>query len=146
MNIKIFLGAILLNISLFAHGVFYEVVDGAIGIRVTAPNNIAISNAAITIYAPEASLAFTKGKTDVNGNFAFMPDSHGEWRVKINVPSSHGAHLKDFKINIDKDFKVKSYEKVPYDRYMKILSALGFLLGIFGIIILFKNRKGNIAK
>ncbi|ADG94662.1 conserved hypothetical protein [Arcobacter nitrofigilis DSM 7299] len=141
MNLKIFLGAILLNVSLFAHGVFYEVVDGAIGIRVTAPNNIAISNATITIYAPEASLPFTKGKTDVNGNFAFMPDSYGEWRVKINVPSNHGPHLKDFKINIDKNFKVKSYEKVPYDRYMKILSVLGFLLGIFGIIILFKNRK-----
>lgn len=146
MNLKIFLGAILLNISLFAHGVFYEVVDGAIGIRVTAPNNIAISNAEITIYAPEASLPFTKGKTDINGNFAFIPDNGGQWIVKINVPSSHGAHLKDFKISIDKNFKVKSYEKVPYDRYMKILSVLGFLLGIFGIIVLFKNRKKDTSK
>ncbi|SKB31642.1 hypothetical protein [Malaciobacter marinus] len=146
MIIRAIITALLLNLSAFAHGVFYELVDGSVGVRVTAPNNIAISDADITIYAPEASLPFTKGKTDVNGNFAFIPDSHGQWRVVINVGSDHGAHIKDFKITIDENQKVKEFEKTPYERYMKILSVLGLLLGLFGIIVLLKNRKKDTTK
>ncbi|AXH12637.1 hypothetical protein [Halarcobacter bivalviorum] len=133
--------SLLLSATVFAHGVFHNIVDGAVAIRVTAPNNIAIDNAKITIYAPESSLPFTKGKTDLNGNFAFVPDSHGKWKVDIDVPSDHGSHLKSFHVTIDEKQNVKEFEKTPYDRYLNIISALGFLFGIFGIISLLKTRK-----
>lgn len=146
MIIRATILALILNFSAFAHGIFYELVDGAVGVRVTAPNNIPISNANVTIYAPEASLPFVNGKTDVNGNFAFMPDSHGQWRVVINVDSDHGGHIKDFKITIDENRKVDEFKKTPYERYMKMLSVLGLLLGLFGIIVLIKNRKKDTTK
>lgn len=129
------------SIFLNAHGVFYEINNEAISIQVSSANNIAMSNAQVTIYAPKASLPFTKGKSDINGNFAFVPDSYGKWRVNIDVPSDHGSHKKEFTIEIDEKFNIKSFEKMPLERYTKILNALGILLGIFGIIVLFKCRK-----
>lgn len=141
MLFKTLVFTFILNVSVFAHGVFYDIVDGAVGVRVTAPNNIAIDNAKVTIYAPESSLPFTKGKTDLNGNFAFIPDSHGKWRVDIDVPSDHGSHLKSFHITVDENKNVKEFEKTPYDRYLNMISALGFLFGIFGLITLIKSRK-----
>lgn len=141
MIIRTLLLSLFLSLNVFAHGVFHNIVEGAVGIRITAPNNIAIDNAKITIYAPESSLPFTKGKTDLNGNFAFIPDSHGNWRVDIDVPSDHGSHLKSFNITIDENQKAKEFEKTPYDRYLNIVSALGFLFGIFGIISLLRTRK-----
>jgi len=141
MFIKIIFISLILKMSLYSHGVFYDLINGSVALRVTAPNNIAIDNANITIFAPESSLPFTKGKTDLNGNFAFVPDSHGEWKVIIDVPSDHGSHLKKFDITIDESLNVKDFEKTPFDRYINIISVLGFLFGIFGILSLIKSKR-----
>lgn len=124
-----------------AHGFFYKVVDGAIAIHISTGNNIALSDAKISIYAPEASLAYTKGTTDINGNFAFLPDSEGLWKVLINVPSDHGSHKKEFTINIDQNIKLKDYEKEPYERYFVFISSLGIIFGMFGLYSIYLRRK-----
>lgn len=129
------------SLYLNAHGVFYKVGDKALGITISSANNLAISNANVTIYAPNASLPFTKGYTDINGNFAFVPDSFGKWKALVDVPSDHGSHKKEFFIEVDKNFDIKTFEEMPLERYTKILNALGILFGIFGIIALIKCRK-----
>lgn len=139
--IKIILFCFVLNFSLFAHGVFYKVIQGAVAIRITAPNNLAISNAKVSIYAPEASLAFSKGKTDINGNFAFLPDVKGKWKVIVDVPSDHGSHTKEFFVSINDNFQLQDYDKEPYERYFAILSVLGILFGIFGLYSIYLRRK-----
>lgn len=139
--IRVFLFCLVLNFSLFAHGVFYKVMEGAISVRITAPNNIAISDAKVSIYAPGGSLAFTKGKTDINGNFAFLPDSKGKWKVLVDVPSDHGSHKKEFTVDINENFKLQDYDKEPFERYFAILSALGILFGIFGLYSIYLRRK-----
>ncbi len=139
--IKAIITTLILSLSAFAHGIYYDLIEGAIAVRITAPNNVPISNAKVTIYAPEASLAFVEGRSDINGNFAFLPDSRGIWKVLINADSDHGGHLKEFTINIDDKFKIKDFEKPPYERYLTIISVLGLLFGIFAMV---KSRKDTI--
>lgn len=139
--IRVLLICLALNFSLFAHGVFYKVLDGAIAIRITAPNNLAISDANVSIYAPGGSLAFTKGKTDINGNFAFLPDGKGEWKVLVDVPSDHGSHKKEFFVTVDDNRKLVDYDKEPYERYFALLSSLGILFGLFGLYSIYLRRK-----
>ncbi len=138
---KAIITTLILSLTAFAHGIYYDLIEGAIAVRITSPNNVPISNAKVTVYAPEASLAFVEGKSDINGNFAFLPDSKGIWKVLINADSDHGGHLKEFTIDIDDKFKIKNFEKPPYERYLTIISTLGLLFGIFGIFAIVKNRK-----
>ncbi len=142
--LKAIITTLILSLSAFAHGIYYDLIEGAIAVRITAPNNVPISNAKVEVYAPEASLAFVQGRSDINGNFAFLPDSKGVWRVLINADSDHGGHLKEFTINIDDKFKIKDFEKPPYERYLTIISVLGLLFGIFGIFTIIKSRKDTI--
>lgn len=139
--LKAIITTLILTLSAFAHGIYYDLIEGAIAVRITAPNNVPISNAKVEVYAPEASLAFVQGRSDINGNFAFLPDSKGVWKVLINADSDHGGHLKEFTINIDDKFKIKDFEKLPYERYFTIISVLGFLFGIFGVFSMIKSRK-----
>ena len=139
--VKFLISLWVLSLSLFAHGIFYKVLDGALAINITAPNNLVISDAKVVVYAPEGSLPYAKGITDINGNFAFLPDSKGSWKVLIDVPSDHGSHKKEFNILIDDKFEIKDYDKPPYERYFAILSILGIIFGIFGIFSIYLRRK-----
>lgn len=139
--LRVLIVCLLLNLSAFAHGFYYKVIDGALAIHVATGNNIAISDAKVVVYAPGGSLAFTKGITDINGNFAFLPDSKGEWRVLVDVPSDHGSHKKEFKIEIDDNFKLQDYEKEPYERYFTLIASLGIIFGLFGMYSIYLNRR-----
>ncbi|WP_320033670.1 hypothetical protein [Halarcobacter sp.] len=140
--IKKYLIAFLIsNISLFAHGIFYNVVEGAISIHLSSANNISISDAEVKVFAPGGSLAYAKGYTDINGNFAFMPDSAGTWHVKVSMSSDHGNHEKEFNIELSDDYKVKDFDKLPIERYLGILSILGIIFGIFGAFSFFQRKK-----
>ena len=142
--IKSIITILILGLSAFAHGIYYDVIEGAIAVRITAPNNVPISNAKVEVYAQEASLPFVQGRSDINGNFAFLPDSKGNWRILINADSDHGGHLKEFTINIDDKFEIKDFEKPPYERYLTVISVLGILFGIFGIFMMLKSRKDTV--
>ena len=69
--------------------------------------------------------------------FCFF-DSKGNWKILINADSDHGGHLKEFTINIDDKFKIKDFEKPPYERYFTIISVLGFYLGFWSF---FNDKK-----
>lgn len=141
MYLKFLIVLFLSNISLFAHGIFYDVTEGAVNIRISSANNLSISNAKVEIFAPEGNLAYARGFTDVNGNFAFMPDSGGKWHVKVIVPSDHGNHEKEFNIELKDDYKVKDFDRVPVERYLGVFSALGIMLGFFGIFSFYREYK-----
>lgn len=134
MYIKSLFLLFIFNLSLFAHGVFYDVKEGAISVRVSSANNLAVSDAKIKVFAPGGNLAFSRGFTDINGNFAFVPDSKGKWLVEISVPSDHGNHKKEFYIDIDDDKKVIDFDKMPIERYLGILSILGIIFGVSGLL------------
>ncbi|QKF81714.1 hypothetical protein [Halarcobacter ebronensis] len=141
MHLRFLLILFLSNISLFAHGIFYDVTEGAVNIRISTANNLSISNANVEVFAPGGNLAYARGFTDVNGNFAFMPDSGGKWHVKVIVPSDHGNHDKEFNVELSDDYKVKDFDRVPVERYLGFFSVLGIMLGVFGIFSFYREYK-----
>jgi nickel transport protein len=60
-----------------------------------------IANAKVEIYAPEAETHYQTGKTDINGNFAFLPNTFGEWKIKID---DEMGHVRNTSISIPKEF------------------------------------------
>jgi hypothetical protein len=48
-----------------------------------------IANAKVEVFAPESKTPFQLGKTDINGNFAFLPKIHGEWLITIDDEMGH---------------------------------------------------------
>ncbi|XPV70527.1 MAG: carboxypeptidase-like regulatory domain-containing protein [Halarcobacter sp.] len=138
---KCFFAFLLSSISLFGHGLFYDVVEGGVSVHITSANNISISDAKVKVFAPGGNLPYAKGYTDINGNFAFMPDSAGKWHVIVTMSSDHGNHEKEFNIELSDDYKVIDFDKLPVERYLGILSALGILFGIFGAFSFFQRKK-----
>ncbi|MBS4013526.1 MAG: hypothetical protein KGZ97_07165 [Bacteroidetes bacterium] len=60
-----------------------------------------IANAKVEVFAPETETPYQLGQTDINGNFAFLPNAYGEWRIKID---DEMGHVRNTKINIPKEF------------------------------------------
>jgi nickel transport protein len=78
-----------------------------------------IANAKVEIYAPEAETHYQTGKTDINGNFAFLPNTFGEWKIKIDDEMGHARTTsisipKEFfnTVDIEHDSENKSISKV----------------------------------
>lgn len=78
---------------------------------------------------------------DSSGNFAFLPPNSGKFKVKIIASSDHGEHTKEFDINAGETMALESYKEPVYQKYIGILSAIGIIFGIFGIIAIIKSRK-----
>ncbi len=55
------------------------------GFSITKP----ISNAKVEVFAPDSQTPFQVGRTDINGNFAFLPKTSGEWRITIDDEMGH---------------------------------------------------------
>ena len=125
----------------FSHGLFYSVYEGkAVVINANFTKEIPAAYANISIYEGESAIPLLSSKLDRKGNFAFLPPSAGEYRVKITVNSDHGAHDKEFNISVDKN-GLNNYEEPLYKKYLGILSAIGLIFGIFGVVTLVKTRK-----
>lgn len=46
-------------------------------------------------------------------------------------------------MTVNDDFSVEKYDELAYIKYQGILSEIGLLLGIFGILVLIKSRKSQ---
>ena len=128
----------------FAHGVSYTVNDGkAIIISANFTQNTPVAYGKIDIYEGDSAIALLHGQTDSYGKFAFLPPKSGVYRVELTAFSDHGEHKSEFSVTVNDDFSVEKYDELAYIKYQGILSAIGLLLGIFGILVLIKSRKSQ---
>ncbi|QKG28678.1 hypothetical protein [Campylobacter sp. RM16187] len=127
--------------ALFSHGLFYSVhEDKAVIINANFTEKIPAAYASIVIYEGESAIPLLTSKLDSGGNFAFLPPRSGEYRVKISASSDHGSHDKEFSLNVDEG-SLSGYKEPVYQKYLGILSVIGIIFGIFGIIVLIKSKK-----
>lgn len=115
-----------------------------------------VSGGDVTIYAPgEMETVFQSGKTDPNGNFAFIPDKAGEWRVVVDDGTGHkneavimledaffavtGADLETEEGDID-----TVAPKAALSVFWKALIGISLLIGIAGILYGLKSRKESV--
>lgn len=87
------------------------------------------------VYREDEKVPFQKGRSDALGRVVFCPDRDGLWLLRISSQDGHGAELK---LNLKAGKVEKKHSK--FEGYQRVLSALGYLLGIFGLISLFSGR------
>ncbi|NJP11151.1 MAG: carboxypeptidase regulatory-like domain-containing protein [Leptolyngbyaceae cyanobacterium RU_5_1] len=138
---------------LLAHGVVinYQVTQ-AVQIRATYDNGESMANAQVTVYAPNGSDPWLKGKTDDKGRFIFTPDTDksGNWEVKVRL-AGHGDVI-SIPIESDQDGKQPKDGKQPiqaasagdmtYSPLQKGVMAVSVIWGCIGTALFFQQRKG----
>ncbi|NDY95695.1 hypothetical protein [Wenzhouxiangella limi] len=90
------------------------------------------------IFAPDSEVAFQNGRTDALGRISFLPDRPGRWRVVVTTEDGHGLEVR---VRVDEALAVTEVEGPPRNRLVNILAGVGYLLGLAGLLILWRKRK-----
>jgi nickel transport protein len=135
----------------FAHGVAIEHrKTSAIEIRATYDSGEPMSNAQVTVYAPNnPTEPWLKGTTAEDGTFAFVPASEvsGEWDVKvrqsghgdlISIPVESGEEASPQPVQASKSWQGGNY--TPLQKV--IMAALG-VWGFIGTALFFARNQSN---
>lgn len=91
------------------------------------------------IYAPGADAAFQTGRTDRLGRVAFVPDRPGAWRVVVNTEDGHGTELT---VGVGNSPAVAETRGPGRGGVAMTLAGVGYLLGLAGALVLWRNRFG----
>jgi nickel transport protein len=110
----------------------------AVVIRMFYVNDSPFSFEGYEIYRDGEQLPYQVGRTDGQRRIVFLPDRAGAWRVKAISEDGHGQ---DFKLSTDAAAQVAGAEKPAYERYGRIAVGVAVILGLFGLLNLFINRK-----
>ncbi len=123
-----------------AHDLQYEVSgDQAVVVKLFFGDGMDFSYESYEIFRPnDENIPFQTGRTDALGRLSLLPDQQGKWRLKLFSETGHGL---DFSIDIGKDGVLEDVERPLYEKYMKVLTGMGLIFGIFGILKLFLKRR-----
>ena len=85
-------------------------------------------------------LPFQTGRSDQLGRVVFAPDRAGKWTIKVKADSQHGLHGKVVEVEVGTDMVVLNYNRPVVARSTRLLVGVSLLLGVFGLLSLFKRR------
>lgn len=123
----------------FGHDVYYENIEGGIGIEVNYDDGTPMSYSEVKVYSPEdKETEFQQGFTDKNGRFVFFPDVKGKWKIVVNDGMGHGIATNIF---FEKEMKVKKTDRAHFSRWQKILIGVSLIFGITGILFYLVTKK-----
>ena len=123
----------------YAHDLQYEVSrERAVVVKLFFADNMDFSYESYEIFRPNESIPFQTGRTDALGRLSLLPDQEGTWRLKLFSESGHGL---DFTLDIGKEGVLEDVEKPLYSKYLKVITGVGIIFGIFGIMKLFLKRR-----
>ncbi len=120
----------------FAHGVYYQQLEGGIGIAAKYDNGTPISFSAVKVLSTDNS-EFQLGSTDKYGHFFFLPDEKGEWTIFVNDGMGHGIEAKII-VNESLEMEEQSHH-LPV--WYKILFGISIIFGFTGIMFYFSATK-----
>lgn len=128
----------------FSHGISYLVKeDKALVISAFFSTSNPVSYGEVKVFYEDSAIAMQNGQTDEFGKFAFLPPKAGMYRIEIIGDTDHGEHKSEFSIEVNSDFSISKYDELAFAKYQGILSVIGIIFGLFGVIIMIKNRKNN---
>ena len=120
-----------------AHGIEASFTDGAKSIKFQYDDGTPMSFADITIITPEGK-EFQSGLTDRNGNFSFIPDIKGEWKVVVDDGMGHRA---EECLIIDEDYSVGGNKEIRFQKLYGIITGISLIFGLFGFFFMFGRRR-----
>ncbi|MGQ9619299.1 MAG: hypothetical protein ACUVUG_10115 [Candidatus Aminicenantia bacterium] len=137
MKKAIFMILFLSKALLFPHEVLFEKVKKEpVVLKFYFADGTSLSYANYEIFAPGDKIPYQKGRTDRNGYLSFVPNTEGEWRVKVIEESGHGleTRINIFRVNrIEERSNFRSKELFKFFGGILFISLLFFLFYSIGI-------------
>ena len=138
--------AIAISSSLYAHGVRGKTGKGGIVISAEYTTGEPMSYAKVVITAPDKKIPFQIGRTDRNGRFCFYPDMPGKWKVVVEDGIGHRLEM-NLSIKYIEHFEtsenIESSLEKYISKYLRAISGISIIFGIFGCIMGWKGYKRN---
>lgn len=88
-----------------------------------------------------AGKAFQSGVTDTHGQFAFVPDAAGDWRLVVDDETGHRAEIK---IPVSEAFLAGTSGEpgtTTGSRGERALTGIALILGIAGLLYGYRSRR-----
>jgi nickel transport protein len=96
---------------------------------------------AYRIMAPDDTRPFQSGRINARGEISFRPDRPGAWRVVVATEDGHGTELR---VDVDPDGVVGADGgNAGPSQVAHLTAGIGYLLGVFGIIALWRGRRAR---
>lgn len=136
--LRIILILLFINFFVYAHDIQHTIrSQNAITIYLYFPHSSKFSYESFEIYRPNEKIPFQVGRTDALGRIIFIPDKKGRWFVKAFSEDGHGVNLY---VDVNENFSDYKEEIPIYQRYLKVFIGIGIILGIFGMLSIFRRR------
>jgi nickel transport protein len=124
------------------HAMLHEIVAGeAVIVRLSFAGHDQPLFEPYEVFAPGGETPFQAGRVNALGEVSFRPDRPGTWRLRVFTADGHGTEL---------EFEVDAAGAVTasggghdhaHDYRFRVLAALGYLLGVFGLFALWRVRR-----
>lgn len=122
-----------------AHSVEHRIERGEAVFLTFSAGGQPLVDAVFRVYSPEPGPPFATGRTDRLGRVSFLPDRAGAWRVMVSTTDGHGASVR---VDVETSPRAASdATKAGPSRWARIAAGVGYLLGIAGLLALWKARR-----
>lgn len=126
------------------HAMLHELVDADfVLLRFSFPGGEQPWFEPYEVYAPDAEGPFQSGRINARGEISFRPDRAGEWRVRVFTEDGHGTVVR---LDIDAAGLAVADQGGHghvHDHWFRVFAALGYLLGAFGLLVLWRARRAR---
>jgi nickel transport protein len=125
--------------SVYGHELDYETTHSdAVVVRFYYADDEAFSYESYEIFREGEEVPYQTGRTDAYGRLLFLPDSAGNWRIRVFSEDGHG---KEITLETGEHGSLRDTNKPLLERYAKLFIGLAFIFGFFGIISLFFRKR-----
>lgn len=90
------------------------------------------------VFSPSDELAFQEGRVNAIGEVSFRPNEPGEWRIRVATGDGHGSVVR---IQVAEEDLGSGERNAQLGYTERAIMAVGYLLGGFGLWILWRQRK-----
>lgn len=126
------------SVPAVAHSVDHRVAAGEASVVTLSAGGQPLADASYRVYSPEPGPPFAAGRTDRLGRVSFLPDRAGAWRVVVSAADGHGASVV---VTVDEAGEVSQVSAAGPSRPARIAAGVGYLLGVAGLLALWKARR-----
>lgn len=138
-----FLLALVVTFHGFAHGLeaTATLTPPAVVVRARYGGSEPVAFVKVRVLAPQGSpVEYQNGLTDRNGQFSFVPDGPGAWRVLVD---DEEGHRRELTVSVPSPFEGSAASAPPApDRWLRVLTGLSLMVGLTGFLYGWKRRRG----
>jgi nickel transport protein len=126
------------------HAMLHEVGSAeALIVRLAYPGADRPAFEAYEVHAPGSETPFQVGRSNALGELSFRPDRPGTWRVRVYTEDGHGTVVD---LEVDEAGGLAPAvggHAHEHDLGQRVFAGLGYLLGAFGLLALWRARRAR---